>query len=150
MSANQVEANGLVSATMARRYGGAAIDGVLAVLAGAVCGLLYIMWFSVHQPEPAAPPLKGLALRTLAGVAAFSFANQVLLTQLCRASLGKLMTGTRVVRIADAGRPWPWQLLWRWLGGVLYGCTIVPLAYALGGSEAPPADFAGVRIVRRK
>ncbi|WP_436849379.1 hypothetical protein [Streptomyces massasporeus] len=77
-----------------------------------------------------------------------SLLNQVLLGLLFRCSVGKLLVGMRVVRIADGGRPRLWQLLGRWIGGITYGLTILPIGLFLGGSEAPPLDFAGVRIVK--
>ncbi|WP_308434226.1 RDD family protein [Streptomyces gelaticus] len=54
---------------------------------------------------------------------AFSFLNQVALTALTGAGLGKLIMGIRVVRLPDAGRPGPWLLLRRWL----YGLCRLPL-----------------------
>ncbi|MEV5946881.1 RDD family protein [Streptomyces sp. NPDC051993] len=133
-----------VPASMARRYGAAAIDGALAIVSGGISGLLYVITF----PASEAPPLTDGALwvRILAVGIGLSLVNQVLLVLLFRGSVGKLIVGTRVVRMADGGRARPWQLLIRWVGGIAYGLTILPLGFILGGSEAPPLDFAGVCI----
>ncbi|MFD7342570.1 hypothetical protein ACFV98_42455 [Streptomyces violascens] len=37
-----------------------------------------------------------------------------------------------------------------WLGGLLRGIIVVPLACALGGSNAEPQDSAGLRLIHRK
>ncbi|MEU3370893.1 RDD family protein [Streptomyces sp. NPDC006660] len=133
-----------VPAPMGRRYGAAAIDGALAFASGGVSGLLYV----ITLPASEAPSLSDgvLWMRILAVGIGCSLVNQVLLVLLFRGSVGKLIVGTRVVRLADAGRPRPWQLLIRWVGGIAYGLTILPLGFIVGGSEAPPLDFAGVCI----
>jgi hypothetical protein len=59
----------------------------------------------------------GVKVGVLAGV---SFANQVLLTLMTRASVGKLISGVRVVRAADGHRPGPFRLTWRWLSGLCW------------------------------
>ncbi|GGZ56519.1 RDD family protein [Streptomyces bluensis] len=56
----------------------------------------------------------------VAVVAGASFVNQVLLTLMTRASVGKLLTGIRVVRAADGRRPGPFRLTWRWLSGLCW------------------------------
>lgn len=68
------------------------------------------------------PGLSGAAeLGFLVGVVVgASFANQVLLTLMTRASVGKLLTGIRVVRAADGRRPGPFRLTWRWLSGLCW------------------------------
>ncbi|MFD5948878.1 RDD family protein [Streptomyces collinus] len=135
-----------VPASMGRRYGAAAIDGTLAIFCATISGLMYVLSF----PASEAPPLTSgnLWLRVLVAGIGVSLLNQVLLGLLFRCSLGKLLVGTRVVRMADGGRPRFWQLLGRWIGGITYGLTILPIGFFLGGSEAPPLDFAGVRIVK--
>ncbi|MCX4882809.1 RDD family protein [Streptomyces sp. NBC_00847] len=133
------------SAAMRRRYGAATIDGTLAVVCACISGLQYVLSF----PASEAPVLADgtLCLRILVAGIGFSLVNQVLLGLLFRCSVGKLLVGTRVVRLADGGRPQLWQLLVRWIGGIAYGLTILPLGFILGGSDAPPLDFAGVHIV---
>ncbi|PCG87613.1 hypothetical protein CIB93_02655 [Streptomyces sp. WZ.A104] len=90
-----------------------------------------------------------------------SFANQVLLTMVVRASAGKLIMGVRVIRLPDAGRPGFRRLVLRWLYGLLW----LPLqpwyrlrcpAPTARTPERPPGchaepheDLAGVRQVRR-
>jgi hypothetical protein len=131
---------------MGRRYGAAAIDGTFAIFCAAISGLQYVL----SLPASEAPPLTSgnLWLRVFVAGIGVSLLNQVLLVLLFRCSIGKLLVGTRVVRLADGGRPRLWQLLGRWIGGIAYGLTILPLGFFLGGSETPPLDFAGVRIVK--
>ncbi|MEU5509714.1 RDD family protein [Streptomyces fungicidicus] len=52
---------------------------------------------------------------SMGAVLAVPFANQVLLTLVARASLGKLATGLRVIRSADEGRAGFVRLVGRWL-----------------------------------
>lgn len=132
-------------APMGRRYGAAAIDGTLAIVCAIISGLQYVL----SLPASKAPPLTDgtLWLRICVAGICISLVNQVLLVLLFRCSVGKLLVGTRVVRLVDGGRPRLWQLLVRWIGGIAYGLTILPLGFILGGSDAPPLDFAGVRIV---
>ncbi|MGX1560287.1 RDD family protein [Streptomyces sp. NPDC055506] len=134
------------SASMGRRYGAAAIDGTLAVFCAAISGLMHVLSFPAWE----APPLASgsLWLRILTAGIGVSLFNQVLLGRLFGRSVGKLLVGTRVVRITDGGQPRLWQLLGRWVGGITYGLTILPIGFFLGGSEAAPLDFAGVRIVK--
>uniref|UniRef100_UPI0031DDD411 RDD family protein n=1 Tax=Streptomyces hawaiiensis TaxID=67305 RepID=UPI0031DDD411 len=135
-----------VPASTGRRYGAAAIDGTLAVFCAVISGLMYVL----SLPASEAPPFTSgnLLLRVLVAGIGVSLLNQVLLGLLFRCSVGKLLVGTRVVRMADGGRPRLWQLLGRWIGGITYGLTILPIGFFLGGSEAPPLDFSGVRIVK--
>ncbi|MCX4818965.1 RDD family protein [Streptomyces sp. NBC_01142] len=101
-------------------------------------------------------------------VLAASFFNQVVLTLLFRASVGKLITGIRVIRAVDGGRPRFWRTVWRWLSGLCW----VPLqpwywlrslyreifgrGQARGtvrdndDGELYDADLAGLRCARRK
>ncbi|MFF2327816.1 MULTISPECIES: RDD family protein [unclassified Streptomyces] len=71
---------------------------------------------------------------------AFSFVNQVLLTAVAGAGVGKLIMGIRVIRLPDAGRPGPWQLVRRWL----YGLCRLPLQpwYALLSFLTGPGALA--------
>lgn len=133
-----------VLASTARRYGAAAIDGALAIVAGALSGLLYL----ISKSGAEVPSLSGgvLSGRILAVCIGFSLVNQVMLTAIFRGSVGKLIVGTRVVRLSDGGRASPIRLLLRWIGGIAYGLTILPLALLLDGTGTPPPDFAGVCI----
>ncbi|MFR0358979.1 RDD family protein [Streptomyces sediminimaris] len=133
------------AASMGRRYGAAAIDGGLAVVCAGVSGLAYVL----SLPASVAIPLTDgiLWLRIFVTGMGVSLVNQMLLVLLFRCSVGKLLVGTRVVRLTDGGRPQLWQLFGRWIGGIAYGFTVLPLGFILGGSDAPPLDFAGVRIV---
>ena len=134
-----------VSASMGRRYGAATIDGTLAIVCAGISGLQYVLGL----PASEAPPLTDgtLWLRIFVAGTGVSLLNQVLLVLLFGCSVGKLLVGTRVVRLTDGGRPRLWQLLGRWIGGIAYGLTILPIGFILGGSDTPPLDFAGVSIV---
>ncbi len=108
-------------------------------------------------------PLTGLLL--LLGL---SFANQVLLTYLLRASIGKLVTGIRVIRAADGGRPGLWRTVYRWLSGLCwlplqpyYGVRAFFRGMGGGGpargtvadnddGELYHGDLAGLRYARRR
>lgn len=100
---------------------------------------------------------------SLALVPALSFVNQCLLTLLCRASVGKLLLGVRVMRADDGGWPGPLRTLGRWLAGLCW-LPLQPwywLRENFGGSsdnsfrrswtgELYDTDIAGLRHVRRK
>ncbi|WP_411757664.1 RDD family protein [Streptomyces venezuelae] len=62
----------------------------------------------------------GRPLTALALLLGLSFANQVLLTYVVRASIGKLLTGIRVIRAADGRRPGFWRTIYRWLSGLCW------------------------------
>ncbi|MFD7631518.1 RDD family protein [Streptomyces sp. NPDC059851] len=108
-------------------------------------------------------PLTALAL--LIGV---SFVNQVVLTFLFRASVGKLITGIRVIRASDGGRPGFWRTVYRWLCGMCwlplqpyYWVRALFRELGRGGTargtvrdnddgELYHADLAGLRYARRR
>ncbi len=115
---------------------------MLSFASGLAAGLVYFMSqvTSMAIPGP-------VWASVLAGGVAVSFVNHVVLVVMVRASTGKALVGTSVVRSSDGGRPRLHQALGRWLGGFLFGLIVVPLAFALGGSEAEPQDFAGLRII---
>ncbi|MFF8618991.1 RDD family protein [Streptomyces sp. NPDC015350] len=109
-------------------------------------------------------------LGLLAGPAlAFSFLNQVVLTAVTGAGLGKLIMGIRVIRLPDAGRPGLWRLVRRWLHGLSllplqpwYGLRSFlagpapgpdaphPVALPNGCTGEPYTDPSGLRQVRRR
>ncbi|MER5545789.1 RDD family protein [Streptomyces sp. NPDC002589] len=132
-------------APMGRRYGAAAIDGTLAIICAGISGLQYVLGLPASKTLPLTDGT--LWLRIFVAGIGISLINQVLLVLLFRCSMGKLFVGTRVVRLADGSRPRLRQLFVRWIGGIAYGLTVLPLGFILGGSDAPPLDFAGVRIV---
>ncbi|MGW2178953.1 RDD family protein [Streptomyces sp. NPDC001732] len=108
-------------------------------------------------------------LGLLAGPAlAFSFLNQVVLTSIAGAGVGKLIMGIRVIRLPDAGRPGLRQLVRRWLYGLSllllqpwYGLRSLltspgpgpeaphPVALPNGCNGEPYTDPSGLRQVRR-
>ncbi|WP_189958025.1 RDD family protein [Streptomyces alanosinicus] len=134
-----------VPASTGRRYGAAVIDGTLAIVCAGISGLHHVLGLPASKVLPLTDGT--LWLRIFSVGIGVSLINHVLLVLLFRCSLGKLLVGTRVVRLSDGGRPRPWQLFGRWIGGIAYGLTILPIGFILGGSDAPPLDFAGVRIV---
>ncbi|MFH8468742.1 RDD family protein [Streptomyces sp. NPDC017991] len=134
--------------TPVRRITAATVDAVTALVcglaAGAAAGLKVVD--GVVELRPASPAVWGAALGTALGV---SFVNHVLLTLAIRASLGKLMTGLRVVRASDSGRPGFLRLIGRWLFGFYWTVVFVPIHLATD-SDVEQQDAVGLRIVRRK
>ncbi|MFD0266555.1 RDD family protein [Streptomyces sp. NPDC127106] len=111
---------------------------------------------------------EGRPLTALAMLLGISFVNQVLLTFLFRASLGKLLTGIRVIRASDGGRAGFWRSVYRWLCGLCW-LPLQPYYWVraffrgLGGGGAARgtvtdnddgelyhADLAGLRYARRR
>ncbi|MDG4857795.1 RDD family protein [Streptomyces sp. T-3] len=108
-------------------------------------------------------------LLVLGTLLAVSFVNHVVLTLMARASVGKLITGIRVVRAKDGGWPDPFRLIWRWLAGLCW-LPLQPYYWLRGeistftGSRRVPRgtvrdsddgeiyapDLCGLRPVRRK
>ncbi|MEN8655912.1 RDD family protein [Streptomyces sp. 21So2-11] len=131
-----------------RRIIASATDAALALFAGVAVGLasgsevrdgLLIL-------HPTSPRFWGVAL---AMAIAFSFVNHVLLTFSARVSIGKFLTGLRVVRALDAGRPRFWPLTGRWLFGIYWMVVFVPIHVA-ANSDVEQQDALGVRVVRHK
>ncbi|WP_438317533.1 RDD family protein [Streptomyces sp. HUAS TT3] len=111
---------------------------------------------------------EGRPLTALAVLLGMSFVNQVLLTFLFRATVGKLITGIRVVRASDGGRPGFWRTVYRWLCGLCW-LPLQPYYWVraffrglFGGGDARGtvtdnddgemyhADLAGLRYARRR
>lgn len=122
-----------------RRWGALLLDGLLALTAAYV---------ALNSADHAGLP----ALQTCYAVAGagfgLSFLNQVLLTRIAGASLGKFAVRTRVIRETDASRPRLPRLFRRWLGGYLF--IVVWIIAACFELEDDPEDFCGVRLVRYK
>lgn len=76
-----------------------------------------------------------------------SFGNHVILTILTAGSIGKLLTGLRIVRVDDLAKPTLAQATRRWLWGFLY-IAVSPVLF-LTGTDLDHLDIAGLRIVRR-
>lgn len=76
-----------------------------------------------------------------------SFCNHVLLTVLAGGSVGKLISGLRLVRTSDLRRPAVGQAIHRWAWGFFY-IAISPVLF-LTNSDIDHLDIAGLRIVRR-
>ncbi|MEU6678773.1 RDD family protein [Streptomyces sp. NPDC046925] len=137
-----------VAPTQPRTVTAAVVDALIALASGLVAGAAAGVKVSdgVVELRPQSPAVWGLAL----GVAvAVSFANHVLLTLAARASCGKLLTGVRVVRAADGGRPRFLRLVGRWLFGFYWMILFVPLHLATD-SDVEQQDAAGLRMVRRR
>lgn len=132
----------------ARRITAASADAILALLcglaAGGAAGGVNVV-DGVVEIRPLSPSVWGTA--TGAAIAV-SFLNHVLLTVAVRASLGKLLTGLRVVRSSDGGRPGFFRLIGRWLCGFYLAFVIVPLSVVLE-DDPEHLDAVGLRTLRR-
>ncbi|GHE60988.1 hypothetical protein GCM10018785_32600 [Streptomyces longispororuber] len=129
-----------------RRITGAVIDALLALACGAAAGAAAGIKVVDGVAELRLAPATGAA--ALVGAVAFSLVNHVLLTAVCRASLGKLATGLRVVRASDGGRPGLVRLTGRWVFGFYWAVAAVPLHVA-SDSDVQQQDAVGLRVVRR-
>ncbi|MEU1372061.1 RDD family protein [Streptomyces triculaminicus] len=78
-----------------------------------------------------------------------SFVHHVLGAVLFRATVGKFLLFTRVVREADAGRPRFWRAVQRWLLGLTW-LPLQPIWSWLGADGEPYEDGCGLRYVRSK
>ncbi|MFE6164341.1 RDD family protein [Streptomyces sp. NPDC056486] len=136
-----------VAPAPARRATAAVIDALIALACGLVAGAAAGVKVSdgVVELRPQSPTVWGLALGVAVGV---SFVNHVLLTLAARASLGKVITGLRVVRASDGRRPGPLRLVGRWLFGFYWMILFVPLHLATD-SDVEQQDAVGLRLVRR-
>ncbi|MEV0380532.1 RDD family protein [Nonomuraea sp. NPDC050643] len=76
-----------------------------------------------------------------------SFCNHVLLTITVGGSIGKLISGLRLIRVSDLSKPGIGQAVHRWLWGFFY-IVISPVLF-LTGSDVDHLDIAGLRIVRK-
>jgi len=134
--------------SQARRITAASIDTLVALVcglaAGAAAGVTIVD--GVVELRPQLPAVWGSALGAAIG---FSFVNHVLLTLAARASFGKLLTGLRVVRTSDGGRPGFFRLIGRWLFGFYWMAVFVPIHLATD-SDVEQQDAAGLHIVRRR
>ncbi|SCE33788.1 RDD family protein [Streptomyces sp. SolWspMP-sol7th] len=133
--------------TQARRVSASVVDALVALLCGLAAGVAAGVEVvdGVAQLRPGSPAVWGTAL-----VAAFglSFLNHVLLTYAVRASLGKLLTGLRVVRASDGRRPGFFRLIGRWLFGFYWMIVFVPLHVATD-SSVEQQDAVSLRTIRR-
>ncbi|MFI1252360.1 RDD family protein [Streptomyces netropsis] len=78
-----------------------------------------------------------------------SFVHHVLGPLLFRATVGKFLLVTRVVREADGGRPRFWQTVGRWLLGLTW-LPMQPVLSLFGDDGDPYEDACGLRYVRSK
>ncbi|WP_188196778.1 RDD family protein [Nonomuraea sp. SYSU D8015] len=76
-----------------------------------------------------------------------SFCNHVILTVLAGGSIGKLISGLRLIRTTDLGKPGVGQAIHRWLWGFFY--ILISPVLILSGSDVDHLDIAGLRIVRK-
>ncbi|MBW5485309.1 RDD family protein [Streptomyces bambusae] len=123
---------------------------------------------AISGPYMMARGQEGRPLTALALLLGVSFVNQVVLTVLFGGSAGKLITGIRVIRAADGGRPGFWRTVHRWLSGLCwlplqpyYWLRAFFRGFAGGGAargtvtdnddgELYHADLAGLRYARRR
>ncbi|MFG2500129.1 RDD family protein [Streptomyces sp. NPDC048441] len=133
--------------TQTRRVTASCVDALLALLsalaAGATAGVSVLN--GVVEIRPQSPVVWAAALGAAFGL---SFLNHVLLTFATRASIGKLLTGIRVVRMSDGGRPTLLRLLGRWLFGFYWMVVFVPIHVATD-SDVEQQDAVGLRVVGR-
>ncbi|MEU6000350.1 RDD family protein [Streptomyces sp. NPDC047197] len=136
-----------VAPTQVRRVTAAVVDALAALVCGLAAGAAVGVKVSdgVVELRPQSPTVWGLALGVAVGV---SFVNHVLLTLATRTSLGKAITGLRVVRACDGRRPGLFRLIGRWLFGFYWTVLFVPLHLATD-SDVEQQDAVGLRIVRR-
>ncbi|MFI7230589.1 RDD family protein [Nonomuraea angiospora] len=109
-------------------------DGLLAIAAGIVGGEL--LGRSVNYWVAVAGTLLLV-----------SFCNHVVLAIFAGGSIGKLISGLRLIRTTDLGKPGVGQAIHRWLWGFFY-IVISPVLF-LTGSDVDHLDIAGLRIVRK-
>lgn len=137
----------LMAPTQTRRITAAVLDALFALLcgltAGTAAGVKVIDGIAELQLQ--SPTVWGTALGAAVAVSLF---NHVFLTLASRASLAKLVTGLRVVRVSDGGRPGFLPLVGRWLFGFYWMVVFVPL-HAVTDSDVEQQDAVGLRIVRR-
>ncbi|MCX4665233.1 RDD family protein [Streptomyces sp. NBC_01381] len=133
--------------TQARRVTAAVVDALIALLcgltAGTAAGIKVVDGLVELQPQ--SPTVWATALGVAVAVSLF---NHVLLTLASRASLAKLLTGLRVVRASDGGRPGFLRLVGRWLFGFYWMVVFVPI-HVVTDSGVEQQDAVGLRIVRR-
>ncbi|MET8556705.1 RDD family protein [Streptomyces sp. NPDC004959] len=131
----------------ARRVSAAVVDALVALVCGLAAGVAAGVEVvdGVAELRPGSPAVWGTALAT---ALALSFLNHVLLTFAVRASLGKLVTGLRVVRASDGRRPGFLRLIGRWLFGFYWMIVFVPLHVA-ADSSVEQQDAVALRTIRR-
>ncbi|MFF1695899.1 RDD family protein [Streptomyces sp. NPDC058257] len=136
-----------VAPAPARKATSAVIDALIALVCALAAGAAAGVQVSdgVVELRVRSATVWGTALGVAVGV---SFVNHVLLTLAARASLGKVITGLRVVRAADGRRPGPLRLVGRWLFGFYWMVLFVPLHLATD-SDVEQQDAVGLRLARR-
>ncbi|MEU4832274.1 RDD family protein [Streptosporangium sp. NPDC023615] len=126
-----------------RRLTSSVVDAFLALNCGLAAG-------AIGGAEPGGgivvtePRFWVTAIGALFGV---SFLNHVVLTTISLASVGKLLTGLRLVRVADGTRPGPLRVVRRWLTGFVWAIIVVPISIA-SDSDVNQEEFSGLRLVR--
>lgn len=148
MAAKDQPASGrTASPSEARRLTAVSLDLLLALMGGVVAGYAVTV-NTAGNPGPVGqqtvPPAFWAA--SVGAVLAVSFTNQVLLTLVARASLGKLATSLRVIRSSDEGRAGFVRLVGRWLFGFYWSIVFVPLHLA-ADSNVEQQDAVGLRTV---
>ncbi|NBE50644.1 RDD family protein [Streptomyces boluensis] len=88
-------------------------------------------------------PYLGLIVGCVFGV---SFVHHVFATWIFRATLGKFLLVTRVVREDDGGRPRFWRIVWRWLVGLTW-VPMQPVRSLIAADGDPYEDHCGLKYV---
>ncbi|WP_431929881.1 RDD family protein [Nonomuraea jabiensis] len=76
-----------------------------------------------------------------------SWCNHVILAVLAGGSIGKQISGLRLIRTSDLGKPALGQAIRRWLWGFFY--IVISPVLILSGSDVDHLDIAGLRTIRR-
>ncbi|MDI3422742.1 RDD family protein [Streptomyces luteolus] len=123
-----------------RRLFAALVDGLIALFGGLKLAELLTEGESVGT-------FWGYLVGLVLGI---SFVHHVFGALIFRASVGKFLFTTRVVRSEDCGRPRFWQTVRRWLLGLTWLPMQLPLSLISGEGEPYDDDHCGLRYVRSK
>ncbi|MDQ8701417.1 RDD family protein [Streptomyces sp. LHD-70] len=123
-----------------RRLFAALVDGLIALFGGLKLAELLTEGESVGT-------FWGYAVGLVLGI---SFVHHVFGALIFRATVGKFLFTTRVVRSEDCGRPRFWQTVRRWLLGLTWLPMQLPLSLISGEGEPYDDDHCGLRYVRSK
>lgn len=115
-------------ATLGQRFGGAIIDGVLALLYSLpITWMLGVWGDAMAGREPSFGT--NLTMALTAGILFFVVHGYLLKNQ--GQTIGKKLVGIRIVNMQDQQAEFPKQILWRYLP--LFGLNLIPIAGPLLG-----------------
>ncbi|MFJ8308922.1 MULTISPECIES: RDD family protein [unclassified Streptomyces] len=131
-----------------RRFFALIIDGALGALSG-IIGAPILMALMTRGEESVQVTSPLFWVVGISAALCFSFLNHVALTALTRASVGKFLTGLRVVTPIGHRRPTPGEALGRWVFGLFWMVVYVPI-HVLTDSSLDQQDAVGLQIMRRR